>query len=157
MKLTYVQFHQRMYGNNHTNTVKFYTNVRVLHMPGDNPRIEIDLDEIFAKRRLPKGAMYMRCDQLHVYQRPREKGRPTQEMEARGRVSVEAEEFSGKADRVIYDEEKDQVIFDGGDSLATLYKVDRVSKRPEHIQGRKIIYSRRTGEHSGIDIRSIDK
>ena len=155
LKLTYVSYFTRMNGYQKKNLAIFYTNVRVLHMPAEDPRIEIDIDRLLEKD-LPPGAMYLRCDQLKVFSRPRADGKSLQEMEARGRVSISSREFSGMADFVSYNEAKDQVIFDGGDGgVATLYKVKRPGERPQKIEGRKIIYSRRTGDHTGTGIRTI--
>ena len=84
MKLTYVQFLKSMYANSRTNTAIFLENVRVLHLPCDDPNLEIDLDIMLDK--LPKGAMYLRIGSARRFQ-PREKGHAQQEMRANGRVS----------------------------------------------------------------------
>ena len=57
-------------------------------------------------------------------------------MLAKGRVIVISNEFSGEAERVTYDEEKDQVIFDGLEGgTATLSKFDGPQKQPQVIEG----------------------
>jgi hypothetical protein len=160
MKLTYVSFDRQMFGDKQKNLAVFYVNVRVLNYPCDDlgeARGDIDLDEKL-KGRLPEGAMYLRSDRLVVRQRPRpgEQGKFFQEMDAQGRVIVQSNEFTGRAESVKYDEEKDQVIFDGGNSgVAELYKAGTQGQEPERIEGRKIIYSRKTGRHWGDGIRSI--
>jgi hypothetical protein len=142
----------------------FYTNVRDLHVPlsalkkkptdREDPRVEIDLDDVL--KEMPEGAVYLRCDRLQVLSRPREGGKASQEMEATGRVNVTSTDFHGQAERVTYDEEKDQVIFDGGEAgVATLTKMPKDGQR-QTIEGRKIIYSRRSGKHTGEDIHNID-
>jgi hypothetical protein len=156
MKLTCVSFQARMNGYRKTNMAIFYTNVRVLNFPSNNPRMEVDFGKMLAK--LPEEAMYLRCDQLKVWSRPRPGGKASQEMEAIGRVTVTSNEFHGQADRVTYDEEKDQVIFDGGPGgVATLTKFDKSKPggKPQTIVGRKIIYERRTGKHTGEGIETI--
>jgi hypothetical protein len=153
LKLTYVQFYKRMYGNNKTHTITFYENVRVLHFPCDNPRLEIDFERFL--ERLPIGAIYLRCDNLKVYSRAEGAERGVQEMEARGRVTVEAQEFSGRAELVTYNQEKDQIIFDGaGAGTATLYKMEPNGQQ-RTINARKIIYSRKTGKADILDGNSI--
>src|SRR5207253_6212333 len=113
-------------------------------LPSNDPRMEIDLAKMLEK--LPEGALYLRCDRMEVLSRPLPSGKSNQEMEATGRVSVTSNEFHGEAERVTYDEEKDQVIFDGTGGVATLTKF-RTGQPPQKIEGRKIIYSRRTGEY----------
>src|SRR5262249_17383265 len=66
MKLTYVNFLQRMDANSLTNVANFWGGVQVLNFPCDNPNEEIDLDAILA-RPLAPGWMYMRCDRLRVF------------------------------------------------------------------------------------------
>jgi hypothetical protein len=143
MMLTYVSFLKRMDGSSKSNTVKFWEYVRVLHMPCNNPRIPIDLDAILA-RGLPERAMYLRCDQLKVNNQP-EHGRPNQQMEAHGSVTVQAREFHASAEDMTYNEQKDQIIFIAGPyGTAKLSKIVP-GRPPETLEGRKIIYIRSTG------------
>jgi len=112
--------------------------------------------KIASLEKLPEGALYLRCDTLEVRSRPLPSGKANQEMVATGRVTVTSNEFHGEADRVSYDEEKDQVIFDGGrGGEATLTKF-KANER-QTIKGDKIIYSRRTGEHRGEGIHILDQ
>src|SRR5207247_2382136 len=126
MKLTFINFYTRMFGNKNKNTADFEGNVRVLHLPGDNPRVNINVDAVVGGK-MPAGAMYIRCDKLSVWTRPKPSGsKGWQAMYARGRAFVASPEFSGQADSVTYDEEKDTVTFNGGTGgTATLWKVDR--------------------------------
>jgi hypothetical protein len=63
-----------------------------------------------------------------------------------------APEFHGEAERVTYDEEKDQVIFDGGtNGTATLWKEKIRGQEWQMVQGRKILYDRRTSRHAVED------
>jgi lipopolysaccharide export system protein LptA len=153
-----VSFGKRMDANSKTNTAHFWENVRVLNMPGDDPNQEIDLDTILATE-LPEGAMYLRCERLKVLDQP-VNGRSNQQMEAYGRVYVQAKEFYARADAVFYNQAKDQIIFDGKESgVATLCKVRRKGEEPQVIRGKKIIYHRTTGEakvDSGDSIRGRD-
>jgi hypothetical protein len=160
-KLTYVSFVQQMYANKKTNVATFREGVRVLYQPLEAKEqpdtVEIDLDRIFQKKLRP-GAIYLRCDQLEVRQRTREKAKPYQEIWALYRVMVQSLDFSGQAEKVFFDEEKDLVIFDGGAGTATLYKPSKISGLPgQKIEGKKIFYQRATGQYWGDDIKSISQ
>jgi hypothetical protein len=154
MKLTYVSFVGQMYGQRLTHRAIFRTNVRVLNLPSNNPRLEIDLDKML--QNLPEGALYMRSDVLEVYSRPLPDGKSSQEMLATGRVTVTSNDFSGEAERVSYDEEKDMVIFDDPGGMALLTKI-KPDGHQQKIMGQKIFYSRRTGEHKGENIRVLQQ
>ena len=144
MKLTQVSFLRSMYGNSKRNTATFLENVRVLNFPSENPNIEIDLESVMDH--LPKGGMYLRCDRLDVLSK-QGKNKAQQEMVAKGRVIVQAQEFWGRAEQVSYEEAKELVIFYGGETgLATLYKKTRVGVPPEEIKGKKITYNRISGQ-----------
>lgn len=160
-KLTYVSFVKQMYANKKTNVATFRTGVRVLYQPLEAKEqpdtVEIDLDRLFAKP-LRQGAIYLRCDQLEVRQRTREKAKPYQEIWALYRVMVQSLDFSGQAEKVFFDEEKDLVIFDGGGGTATLYKRAKiVGMKGEKIEGEKIFYQRATGKYWGDKIHSIEQ
>lgn len=145
MKLTQVSFLRSMYGNSKSNTATFLENVRVLNFPCENPNIEIDLESIMDN--LPKGGMFLRADRLDVLSKQDPKGKSQQEMRAKGRVLVHAQEFWGRAEQVSYEEAKDLVIFYGGETgVATLYKRLRQGAPPEEIKGRKITYNRASGQ-----------
>jgi hypothetical protein len=155
MKMTYVSFLKRMDASSKTNTANFWEYVRVLNFPCDDPHREIDLDAMLATE-LPAGAMYMRCDRLKVRDR-KVQGRSNQEMEAHGRVRVQAREFWAEAAEVDYNEAKDQVVFRGGPGgLATLSKVARPGVPPQTLQGKTIIYTRSTGKAEVIGGDSLN-
>jgi lipopolysaccharide export system protein LptA len=64
--------------------------------------------------------------------------------------------ITGHAAKVTYNEEKDQLIFDGGtDGYATLYKAKVPGGEQEKIEGKKITYIRKTGEYKVDDGRLI--
>jgi hypothetical protein len=68
-------------------------------------------------------------------------------MEAHGNVSVKGREFFATAEKVFYNELKDQVIFIAGEnSWAKLSKIIVAGGTPETLEGKKIIYSRTTGK-----------
>jgi hypothetical protein len=90
--------------------------------------------------------MYMRCNQLKLYNRRQPDGKSNQEMEAHGKASVQAQEFWGRADVIKYDESKDVVVFEAGEgNLATLNRLVRRGQAPEEIRAKKIFYWRQSG------------
>jgi len=144
MKMTLVAFQGSMYANNRAGTASFLDNVRVLHFPCNDPNIDIAPERPI--RELPEGALSMRCDRLDVLSR-QDGGKTRQDMRARGRVTVRSREFSGSAEMVTFDEAKDQVIFHGSETMqASLYRQLRQGAAPDEIKGRKITYSRGTGQ-----------
>lgn len=144
MKLTIIQFGEKMWAEDLRKRAKFWTNVRAVHLPADKPNIAVDLRE----GDIPKGAMYMECrDTLEVYSTvQREKG-PNgkeidvsyQEMIGVGNVRVRKQgEFFGDADRVAYSELKGTI---------TLYGTDKNPASVSQSQGQGIpnrTYSGRT-------------
>jgi hypothetical protein len=144
MKLTHVTFTNRMYGNSRSNTLKFWGNVRVLDMPSDDPHKNIDLETLMND--LPKGALYLTCEQLTILTR-NEGAKSNQEMEASRRVVVTAKEFTARCDKLTFNEAKDQIVFIGTETEpARLYRVLKVGMQPDKIEGKKITYLRGTGE-----------
>ena len=81
-------------------------------MPSDDPNLEIDLDKVL--NRMPEGAPYLKSDRLDVFDHGYRK-KSQQEMYAKGHVRVQAKDFYGYADRMTYNEAKDQIIFEGGE------------------------------------------
>ena len=160
MKLTYVSFGKTMYANSKTNTAKFMENVRVLNMPCEDPKMEIDLDNLLvelAKGTLPSGTMYIKSDLLEVLNHPQTiKGadgtitqKASNEMLAHGRVLVQGESYYGKADSVKFNEAKDQIIFDGGDDgMAMLFRKATPNSPAQPIKAKRITYYRNTGGYS---------
>jgi hypothetical protein len=153
MRLTYVEFQKRMDANSKTKTALFWENVRVLNLPCKKPDTPIDLDTILADD-LPEGAMYLRCDRLKVLDHPTD-GAPNKQMEAHGKVYVQGREFYARSDWATFNQQKQQVIFYGGDGYATLYKVDVPGGKPTVLEGKKIIHNRSTGKTEVYGAREV--
>jgi lipopolysaccharide export system protein LptA len=153
MKMTYVEFRQRMDANSKTSTAKFWKDVRVLNLPCKDPDMKIDLDAMLAGD-LPEGSFYMRCDRMKVLDAPTG-GQPNKQMEGHGQVYCQGSDFYARADMVTYNEQKSQVIFYGIDSYATLYKVTAKGATPSVVEGKKIIYNEKTKETQVIGTRSF--
>lgn len=160
LKLTYVVYGRRMYANDLLHVVKFENNVRVRYFPLE-PEEEKTIDmmnpeKIFAAN-LRDGALDLRCDYLDVMQSTSKGGKITQELKATGRVVVRSSDFKGWAEEVNYNEEKDQVIFDGKGGDAILQKFPRRGARPQKIIGKRIIYIRKTGQYYGEALREASQ
>src|SRR5205823_12438850 len=110
-KLTWIRYAQRMQVNNPQRTARFFKNVEVLHLPKDDPGLQLEFNKLVD--RLPAGAVYLRCERLDVYSSKDENGRTSQEFTAKERAEVQAAEFSGRANIIKYDEKKQTVIFEG--------------------------------------------
>lgn len=153
LKLTRINYLDRLYSNNIKRTATFYGSVEVINLPTDNIDQVVDVDKP------PKGCLYLRCEQLKVFSHKLPDGRTTQEMDAMKHVVVQSQEFWGVAEKVTFDESKDLVIMEGGDGgKATLYR-DRVKGgNGDKLRGKKIWYWRKTNEFKieggdAIDVR----
>jgi hypothetical protein len=168
LKMTYVEYADRMLANKKSSVAYFYGSVRVFYKPVEDFEAarseEIDLDRLFEKK-LPEGSMFLRCEKLVARQRPapqrpgpQEKTKAYQEMIATGRAEVFSQEIHGRAERITFDEEKDQIIFDGGETgKAILHKANKdPGRQPTKIVARKIIYERKTGKHTAYVVDSIE-
>jgi hypothetical protein len=145
MNLTRIDFGGRMWSNDKAKnrTTKFYDNVEVYHLPADNPNVQVDPDHP------PKGGLYLRCSLLTVYSQPLAGGKTNQLMCAEQSVSFRTPEFYGTADIVKYNENRDQIIFEGANgNYARLYQFTSqgAGSRPKEITGRQILYERKTGK-----------
>jgi hypothetical protein len=144
LKLTRVNYLGRMFANNTNRTAIFYDNVEVVHVPTNNPDLPINLNQ------LPEGAMYLRCDQLKVYN-SRDSRDPNakvnQLMEAYGHSQVQSREFYGRADVIKFDESKSLVVFEASDgNFATLVRQKARGGEQEELKGKKIWYWRNTND-----------
>jgi hypothetical protein len=137
--VTHVAFRDRMQAKNHENrTATFWGDVHAVHVPSDRPDLEVDTDK------LPPGCVYLRCERLRVLTHRLADGRSSEEMVGEGKVTIRANEFSGVAEAVKFDEAQDRVILEGGEGgLATLYQAKNRGGDQAAVTGKKIIYWRR--------------
>jgi len=151
MKLTVVQFSEKMRAEDNRNRAKFWTNVRVVHLAADSPTIPVDLRE----GEIPKGAVYMEArDTLEVFNTiqkekdadGKEIDKPYQEMIAIGNVRVRKQgEFFGDADEVKYSELKGTLTFYGTDKNPAVLNQIRGQGIPnKNHSGRIITYYLKT-------------
>lgn len=163
MKLTVVQFGEKMRAEDFRKRAKFYSNIRVVHLAADRPTIPVDLRE----GEIPKGAFYMECrDTLDVFTTSQKEPRagqvvevPYQEMIGRGNVHVRKQgEFFGDADLVTYSELKGTMTFHGTEkNPAVIYEQRGVGVKPLPHSGRIITYYTKTKQFAVTDATQINK
>jgi lipopolysaccharide export system protein LptA len=158
----------RMDGDNNTHTALFHNDVRVLHVPwsSDPRQMRAPVDMAGLLERLPPGGLYMECKKkLKIYSPEdapgsaarQELGAGRHVMTGTGDVYVKATDaqgrlFWGTAEEVHYDEEKDQVIFDGKGGLAELNQFERRGEQPKKTRAKRILYSRKDGK---VDVDGV--
>jgi lipopolysaccharide export system protein LptA len=154
MKMTWVSFGKSMHANNKTKTAKFYGNVRLLHIPCDRHDKEINPDAILASD-LPTGAMFLRCDHMVVLDSP-ENGKPNKQLSAVGQVTAMGRDFHARADKMTYNDQKQQVILEAAEGgYAVLTQYSRPGVISQRTEARQVIYDRTTGIAKGIGARSV--
>ncbi len=163
----------RMDADNNTHTATFYEDVQVLHIPWtpDPTKLREPINVAATVEKLPHGGLYMECrKKLKVYSpeedgpgaAPGRDGSGKHIMTGEGQVYLKATDdknqiFWGTAEKVHYDEQKDQVIFEGGNgSLAEVYQVERRGAEPKKTVAEKIIYSRKDGKVEVIGGTKVD-
>src|SRR5262249_55884270 len=146
-----VKYRQKLWANNQTHTAMFWENVEVIHLPVDQPYKDLVPDP----EKLPPGGLYLQADILKVLTSRAENGTTNQEMTAQGKVMAKLQEFWARADIVMYNQAKDQLILEAtGDNKVTIYHRPLPGERPKTTVGKKFIYNRKTGELKGDKIRS---
>jgi hypothetical protein len=150
MKLTIVTFDGRMWADNKSHTAIFSDNVTALNFASEIKDLEPDLDH------LPEDAVYLRCaDQMKVYSRP-ENGKSNQQLESEGRVFCRTKEYEALAEKVTFNEAKDQLIFDGGEGgLARLKKILGPGIPPQESKAKRFIYLRKTGQIYSEQVQGV--
>jgi len=149
-KLTQIYFGGRMSTNNRRNIVTFYDNVAAVHFATEDP------DYRLSPGRLPPGGVAITCGKLELYSHKHSDDSTTKEMRAYHNVVVEGEGFSGRGDIVKYDESKEQIIFEGLNSPAVLYRRKASGVEPDKVVGSKIIYWRLSQTYSGDNVRQLN-
>jgi lipopolysaccharide export system protein LptA len=131
---------------------KFYDQVRVFHAPGD----KLPADDPIAPT---KGSLFLTCEKLEVTAH-KMKDKTFQEMTAHGGsrvVNFQTDEFRGTSLTVNFNEETDIVIFEGTQAVpAVIYQLPKIQGgAPKVLQGRKILYKRKSGEFELNGVRVI--
>lgn len=151
MKLTVVQFSEKMLANDLRKRAKFFGNIRVVHLPADRHTLPVDLRE----GDVPKGAIFLMCrrslevstkNQIEKDAQGREIEVGYQEMEAEGNVRVRKQgEFFGDADKVTYSELKGVLTFYGSKmNPAVVHQQRGQGVKDKVIESEKIYYYTKT-------------
>jgi hypothetical protein len=143
LKLTRVLFRKSMFSTqkNGARTTHFYENVRVLHLPTDDPEVQVD------ENRLPKNSFTMTCGVLEVVSREGDTQNAGQFMKASVNVTFQTPEFYGVSDSLVYNEKTETILFKGTvGSPARVYQARAPGAAPKEISGQQLLYHRRTGE-----------
>jgi hypothetical protein len=154
MKLTYVRFDNRLTVFNESRVAKFRKNVEVLHLPADDPALQTNFNALVNK--LPPRALYLKCEQLTVFTQDRD-AKKGHVLKAEERATVQFDNFYGQADVISFDEDKQQVIFEGRGRPASLSQLQARGQKPKTFKGYKFTYNRATGQFDGNDVISISE
>ena len=163
LKLTRVYYTGRLHADNKQRIATFYDEVKVYHLPADDPDIRID------EAHPPAGCMILRSKMLKVSSQSLPNGQKNQRMQATGQVRIQGRsrpnpgagagnsgndspDYWGDAQILTFDEGSDWIILDGGEGYAHLYRVLAPGARPDRVEGRKLHYNRkdRTIKGDGI-------
>lgn len=155
LKLTYVRYNHKLFVYNEKRLAIFWGNAEVLHLPADDPALHLNINDLINK--LPPKALYLKCEKLEVFSE--DKGpKKSHVLKAVGKATVQFDNFYGLADSITYNEEKQQVIFEGGPGRpAILSQSQGQGRAPRKLSGDKVIYNRATGRFDGTNVNSISE
>jgi hypothetical protein len=151
MKLTVVQFAGKMIGEDKRKQVKFFKDVKVVHLPTKDPNLDVQLRQAV----IPEGAFYIDCrDTLEITTVTRvvkdDKGKDVEisynDMKATTAVHFRKQgEFHGESDMMTYSEEKGVIIFYGRKgNPAVVNQVQGQGVRDKTLTGERIRYDMKT-------------
>jgi lipopolysaccharide export system protein LptA len=150
-KLTQVTFQGKMIANNKQGIATFFQDVVVVHVLTENK--DLPINEI----KPPEGSIRLSCAQLQVLGHKLKDGTTQTEMNAKGKVLIQGDNFSGEADEAKYDEAKDQLILVGSPTnQALLVKRDGKGTRPQSFRGVRIFYHPKDGTFQVEEASRLD-
>jgi len=155
MKLTRVEYRERMLADKKARKTIFLGDIEVVHLPADNPDIEIDTNKI------PEGGFFLKCtNRLEMYTTSgrNRKNLPVQyqNMLAQGSVTVRGTDFAGTASEITYEEEKETILLKGTqESPAVLQKFEVPGGRPKELIAVRIRYNPRTKDYTLEEAKGI--
>lgn len=148
--LTEIHFTDRMEADRTNQIAKFFGHIEVIRAPVLNE------NELINPDKPPPGSMRLSCEALEMATKKGPGDKPYNIMLGEGNVDIEADVFSGRGDRVSYNQSYERVIFESRPgSYATLYRQTRRGERPDVTRAFKIYYYLRTGEvkvEGGIEV-----
>jgi hypothetical protein len=141
MLLTDVHFANRLDADRSNQIAKFYGHIEVIRSP------VADENEVVNPDSLPAKSLRIACGELEMGTKRGPDDRPYNIMVASDNVYVESDVFSGRGDRVSYNQLHERIIFESrSDTFATFYRVLRRGDRPDLWTARKIMYEVRKAE-----------
>jgi lipopolysaccharide export system protein LptA len=167
LQLTRVYYFGRMHADNKKRLATFYDDIKVFHLPADDPDIQVD------EAHPPAGCMILRCKMLKVLSEALPNGQKNQTMLATGQVRIQGRsqsatstkgaansgndspDYWGDAQVLKYDEKSDWIILDGGEGYAHLYRVLAPGANPDRVEARKIHYNRKDRTYKAEGISNI--
>ena len=148
MKLTRVEYKERMLADKKARKTIFLGDIEAVHLPADNPDIDIDTNKI------PEGGFFLKCsDRLEMYTTAgrNRKNVPVQyqNMLAQGSVTIRGIDFAGTASEITYEEEKETILLKGTrESPAVLQKFEIPGGKPRELIAVRIRYNPRTKDYT---------
>ncbi len=151
-----VNFEDRLVASLTDKQLNITGNIRTAFAPVANFTDTVDPDA----RRLPKGAMKMRCDHVLLTQwQPSSTAIARNEMVATGNVHVASPGFDAVADRITYTDSNDQVVVEGSArSPAKLWHRPTANADKQQLLANKIIYHPSSGmaETQGVQSMNVN-
>jgi lipopolysaccharide export system protein LptA len=140
-RVTFVEFADRLTGSQSSQTVKFFGNVNILHLPVDDPSQEINRDL------LPSEGFEIVARSAEMSQSQGQQSQKYRLFSARDNVKVRSKDYSANCGRVSFDEQKNLLVFEGEqDRPAYFRKVGKPGQTPPTITARTIRFNQATGE-----------
>jgi lipopolysaccharide export system protein LptA len=140
-RVTFVEFADRLTGGQTSQTVKFFGNVNILHLPVNDPSAEINRDA------LPPEGFEIVARSAEMSQSQGQQGQKYRLFSARDNVKVRSKDYSATCGRVSFDELKNLLVFEGEqDRPAYFRKEGKPGQVPPTIAARTIRFNQETGE-----------
>jgi len=137
LKLTRVLFEGIMEADQQLGILTFREALQMFHLSSQNIDMELNPDA------LPKGALYLTCEEIQATVGKSPGGAAPREFRAANRVRVHANEFTAIADDLKYDESKELLVLEGrGANRATLVRQTRPGAPRDPFSSKQIRYDR---------------
>jgi hypothetical protein len=156
-ELTFLQidFQRQIDGNLHRRVVDFEDRVQVIYGP-----VQSWNEALRADAPLRKNDVLLTCDQMTVAQGTvvgAGSASNSFDLVARGNAYVEGQAFTARAERISYEQAKDQLILEGtGHTDAVLSHQERIGAPRSEIAARKILFWRKSQRVKVEDARMLD-
>jgi hypothetical protein len=149
-----VNFEDRLVASMTDKQLNITGNIRAAFSPVNRFTDTVDPDA----RRLPKGAMKMRCDHVLLSQwQPNGTMAAQNEMVATGNVHVASPGFDAVSDRITYTDSNDQVVVEGSArSPAKLWHRPTTNAEKQQLLAKKIIYHPSSGMAETQGVQSLN-